>query len=787
MRRSLRWFGFVGAVACLLAGSPAAATPAVAGPTAIGAPVVAPPVTAPSAAAVAASAPVAQQQVSYDRYARYVTYVYEDLLGRQPDAGGLSIWVSALYGVPRIQVATSISSSREYREGLVRRAYDRYLNRVPDTAGLKNWADALDRGWTISTIESGFLASQEYYLRAGGTPAGWVRELYRAVLGRTAAPSEVDHWVRVLAGGYTRAQVALGFLLSTEHLTTVVDGYYVQLLDRHIDPAGRRTWVSALQAGRHDEEIIAGIIGSDEYWNRTATYPMSDLVLSPSAPEIAAGASQAFTVRALGRGDDLGDVTERAVVTIDGLPCPGAVCTATSVGVHVVQAALGETWTAVNLTVRPGPLDSVTLTPDGVTIADGASVVYAAQGFDAYGNEIGDVTSQVTFAVDGDTAACTAARCRPTAPGDHTVSAVGLEGHVTVSVSPPGPEGSELWGWGYGYTGLFGDTTASRLTPARIGSDTHWDQISAVGSLAIATKTDGSLWSWGLSTLCPGLMTFGGWPEQVGVETDWADVAASAQTVVGLKDDGTLWAWGDLSFGSIAPATFVCEPTQIGAGRLWSSVSLQYSSWAAIAQDGSLWMWGRNTNGQLGDGTQTTRTEPTFIDAGPWARVASSGNHTLALKSDGTIWAWGDNRNGRLGTGARVSSLVPVQVGTRSDWTSVTVTSTTSAAVDAAGVLWWWGGPTATNEVTLTDVLSPVVLDDSRPWSRLASTSRSRFMLASDGTLWGWGYNGGGQLGDGTTTNAVLAAVQAGSGGGWSTVVPTGNTTLALRDPGAAP
>jgi hypothetical protein len=45
----------------------------------------------------------------------------------------------------------------------------------------------------------------------------------------------------------------------------VVNGYYVDLLRRSIDPSGARSWVDAIQAGARDEEIIAGIVSSAEY------------------------------------------------------------------------------------------------------------------------------------------------------------------------------------------------------------------------------------------------------------------------------------------------------------------------------------------------------------------------------------------------------------------------------------------------------------------------------------------------------------------------------------------
>jgi hypothetical protein len=117
-------------------------------------------------------------------------------------------------------------------------------------------------------MEVGFVASDEYYHRAGGTDAAWVSRLYQHVLGRTAAPAEIRSWTNALARGTSRSQVALGFLISSEHLTTVVDGYYVDLLGRHIDPTGRRSWVTRIQNGERVEAIIGGIIASDEYFRK---------------------------------------------------------------------------------------------------------------------------------------------------------------------------------------------------------------------------------------------------------------------------------------------------------------------------------------------------------------------------------------------------------------------------------------------------------------------------------------------------------------------------------------
>ena len=205
--------------------------------------------------------------ITDEEIARYVQVVYTDLFGREADPEGLATWTSALTnGTPRVAVANAITSSREFRTGLVAGAYDWYLGRDPEPAGLEHWLGAVGGGLTISQLEAGFIGSAEYYAIAGSDDALWVEMLYADVLERGAQPSEVQYWVDRLDAGATRSDVAMGFLLSTEHLSTVVDIYYQWLLGRHLDPSGLQTWVGILQAGGRDENIIGGIIASEEYW-----------------------------------------------------------------------------------------------------------------------------------------------------------------------------------------------------------------------------------------------------------------------------------------------------------------------------------------------------------------------------------------------------------------------------------------------------------------------------------------------------------------------------------------
>ncbi|MCW2621408.1 MAG: hypothetical protein JWL64_1010 [Frankiales bacterium] len=194
-----------------------------------------------------------------------VSRIYLNLLGRNPDEAGLRYWSNAvLAGTPVGVVADSITRSTEFRSGVIAQDYQRYLNRTPSAAEVDFWLSQLNQGVTLGWLESFFASSQEFYDAVGGTDETWVQALYGVVLDREGSPSEVGYHVSGLAAGLSRFQVAGAFVLSSEHLGTVLDGYYRLLLDRPIDPSGRAWWTAVLQGGGRIEQVLAALVSSPE-------------------------------------------------------------------------------------------------------------------------------------------------------------------------------------------------------------------------------------------------------------------------------------------------------------------------------------------------------------------------------------------------------------------------------------------------------------------------------------------------------------------------------------------
>jgi uncharacterized delta-60 repeat protein len=103
---------------------------------------------------------------------QFVDLVYQNVLGRLPDAGGRAFWQGELDSGARTrgQVMLGFSESAEYRnltanEIYVTMTYIGMLRRAPDPGGFSFWVNSLDGGGSGLALIDGFLASPEYHGR----------------------------------------------------------------------------------------------------------------------------------------------------------------------------------------------------------------------------------------------------------------------------------------------------------------------------------------------------------------------------------------------------------------------------------------------------------------------------------------------------------------------------------------------------------------------------------------------------------------------------------------------
>ena len=422
-----------------------------------------------------------------------------------------------------------------------------------------------------------------------------------------------------------------------------------------------------------------------------------------------------------------------------------------------------------------------------------------------------------------------------------------------------------MWTWGYNVYGQLGNgNTINYSSPIQVGSLTNWKQVVASSYNTAAVKTDGTLWAWGLNVygqlglgesdvvadfstanLSSPMQASGGttwantdpytqiltlshralhsalikqdgtlWvggvnnagqlgngttityssPIQIGNLTNWKQVAISGQSsynigiTAAIKTDGTLWTWGSDSYGGLGNGTtlYYSSPIQVGALTTWKQVSCGYrENVYAVKTDGTLWAWGNGTSGELGNGTALKYSSPVQVGSlTNWNSVSGGYLMFAAIKTNGTLWTCGSNSYGYLGNGTIIDYSSPIQVGALTNWKQVSCGTGSVLAVKTDGTLWSWG---LNNQYILgngnsINYSSPIQIGSLTNWKYISAGAGFAAAIKTDGTLWAWGnQNLVGQLGNGTTIG-YSSPVQIGSLTNWNQVFVTQSSSVAYTN-----
>jgi hypothetical protein len=320
---------------------------------------------------------------------------------------------------------------------------------------------------------------------------------------------------------------------------------------------------------------------------------LAKVVLSPATASVAPGGSETYHAEGFDpKGIDLGDVTPTTTFSIAPAgSCIGAICTPTIPGAYTVTGVDGLARGTASLTVTTAIPDHLVLSPAEAWIAPDGSTTFAAEAYDAAGDDLGNVTASTTFTIDG--SACNGATCASSVGGTHAISGTydGASGTATLNVVT-----SKFVELLFSRTeetaadNCVRDDTDIALLDTTVAPYLQSLGFSATGSIETSPTQQSSLWcthyqstlatSWDLAqelastygwTFISHSATYPTtWPTDPGQQ--WDQTCGSAQVIDahGLPGADAMFAWPHSYFNATALTQFV-EPC-FGTSRVFRNV-----------------------------------------------------------------------------------------------------------------------------------------------------------------------------------------------------------------------
>jgi uncharacterized repeat protein (TIGR01451 family) len=210
------------------------------------------------------------------------------------------------------------------------------------------------------------------------------------------------------------------------------------------------------------------------------------------------------------------------------------------------------------------------------------------------------------------------------------VTAIALSNHNTFNHRTCAIKNSALYCWGDNYTSALGYTTSQTCSR-------YYNHPCS---------------------LLPGLVT--------NMSSNVTAVDAGADHTCAVRN-GALYCWGWNIDGQVGDGTYNnTRPTPVAVLNMSNNVTSVSagSSHTCAIRSSAPYCWGSNWAGQIGDGTTTRRTVPAAVQnmGNNVTATSAGGAYTCAIKSAEEVYCWGDNFHGQLGDGTQTSRSAPVRV-----------------------------------------------------------------------------------------------------------------------------
>lgn len=318
---------------------------------------------------------------------------------------------------------------------------------------------------------------------------------------------------------------------------------------------------------------------------------------------------------------------------------------------------------------------------------------------------------------------------------------------------------------------------------------------TGVGTHFCGVEQDGDAVCWGRGTFgqlgrgTPGAT--GNPPAEVQGDIEWDQLALGRISTCGLADDGTGYCWGTNQRGEVGVDTvplgaLSTTPRKVVDGDVkFRQVVAGWLHACGIATTGQTFCWGDNRVGQLGNGTADSlpRRIPTLVAGGhAFTQLALSAKHSCGITADGAAFCWGNNQFGQLGDGTTVDRHEPVRVTGNIPFAQIVTGSgfaglasafppplrtqggaAHTCALTAAGgaFCWGWNGNGQLGDGSVTDRSAPTAVSGGLAFDVIGAAGTYTCGMRGN-EVWCWGSNVAGQLGNGTQA-AQPAPVRVGA------------------------
>ncbi len=234
--------------------------------------------------------------------------------------------------------------------------------------------------------------------------------------------------------------------------------------------------------------------------------------------------------------------------------------------------------------------------------------------------------------------------------------------------------------WGDNGNGRLGDgTTTNRLIPTLVSDPVagaqEYSKISAGYSHTCAITVSDFAYCWGLNAsgqLGDGTNTDSSIPVLVSTTSVYSSISAGNDFSCAINATGVAECWGLNDNGALGNNSFTNSNVPVtvsnpSAGAVsYSSITTGGFHSCAISVAGDAYCWGANTDGEIGNGTNSDVQIPTLVSPPSTGGVLYTGMdsgtfHSCAVSTTGNAFCWGYGSSGRLGYNSPVSSNVPIR------------------------------------------------------------------------------------------------------------------------------